>query len=59
MPIPKPGDRESNESFMKRCMSDETMMSEYPKQEQRLAICTSQCERSKKSKKTIKKRIII
>src|ERR1044072_2759871 len=44
MPIPKPrkGDKpESQSDFMGRCMGDSTMMNDYPKQDQRLAVCFS------------------
>ncbi len=40
MPIPKPTSGESESDFMKRCMSDDKMISEYD-QEQRIAICRS------------------
>jgi len=39
MPVPKPGEKEKQDEFIGRCMSNETMQSEYPEQEQRLAIC--------------------
>ena len=40
MPIPKPNSGESESDFLKRCMSDDKMMSEYDK-EQRIAVCRS------------------
>ena len=40
MPIPKPNSGESESDFLKRCMSDDKMMSEYD-QEQRIAVCRS------------------
>lgn len=40
MPIPKPTSGESESDFLKRCMSDDKMVSEYD-QEQRTAICRS------------------
>jgi phage head maturation protease len=42
MPIPKPRSDEDQDEFIGRCMSDETMQSEYPDQEQRAAVCFSQ-----------------
>lgn len=39
MPLPKPDIRESQEEFIIRCMIDETMMIEYKRQDQRLAVC--------------------
>ncbi len=38
MPIPKPQDNETQKEFIERCMSNETMVSEY-EQSQRSAIC--------------------
>lgn len=40
MPIPKPTGNETKPDFMERCMSNETMLSEYP-QDQRAAICNT------------------
>ena len=40
MPIPKPKAGESQKDFMTRCMSDNTMVNEYGK-DQRLAICST------------------
>lgn len=40
MPIPKPRSGESEADFLKRCMSDDKMISEY-EQEQRVAVCRS------------------
>lgn len=40
MPIPTPRDKEDQNEFMQRCMSDDKMIKEYPT-EQRAAICRS------------------
>jgi len=40
MPIPKPTGDENEEQFIGRCMSDETMVSEYD-DDQRFAICST------------------
>jgi hypothetical protein len=40
MPIPKPKAGEKRIDFMTRCMSDNTMVNEYGK-DQRLAICST------------------
>ena len=40
MPIPKPTGDENEEQFIGRCMSDETMVSEYDN-DQRFAICST------------------
>jgi hypothetical protein len=47
MPIPKPKNNESRQSFLKRCMGDKTMASEYTDSNQRLAVCTSQYDSNK------------
>lgn len=42
MPIPTPGQDETKDEFIERCMSDETMKEEYPDGDQRLAVCMTQ-----------------
>lgn len=42
MPIPKPNRSESRQNFLKRCMGDDTMTSEYTDTDQRLAVCTNE-----------------
>jgi hypothetical protein len=42
MPLPKPRAGESQQDFHSRCMGDETMMSDFPDQKQRNAVCCSQ-----------------
>lgn len=39
MPIPKPHDDESEDDFLSRCMSNDTMEEDYPDTDQRLAVC--------------------
>lgn len=39
MPLPKPKADETQEQFVSRCMSDNQMMIEYKRQDQRLAVC--------------------
>lgn len=39
MPIPKPRPNETQEHFISRCMSDETMKDDYPSTVQRYAVC--------------------
>lgn len=43
MPIPKPNSGEKQNDFMRRCMLDDVMISEYD-QDQRAAICAQQYE---------------
>jgi len=42
MPIPEPQTNETQDEFIERCMSDETMKSEFPDEKQRYAVCISQ-----------------
>ena len=42
MPIPTPGQDETKDEFIERCMGDETMKEEYPDSDQRLAVCMTQ-----------------
>lgn len=49
MPLPKPRANETQEEFVSRCMSDNQMMIEYKRQDQRLAVCyVTWRDRSKK-----------
>ena len=41
MPIPKPRKGETESGFMERCMGIDTMRSEYPQRDQRVAVCLS------------------
>ena len=41
MPIPKPNSGESEGEFMGRCMDSDTMQAEYPRRNQRVAVCLS------------------
>jgi len=42
MPIPTPNDGESQDDFVSRCMGNDTMVEDYPDQDQRAAVCYSQ-----------------
>ena len=42
MPLPKPELTEDKDAFIARCVSDATMVSEYPDTAQRYAICQAQ-----------------
>jgi hypothetical protein len=49
MPLPKPKLDENQNEFMTRCMSDNTMVIEYKRNDQRLAVCyVTWRDRSKK-----------
>jgi len=45
MPLPIPNMGEDENSFIKRCLSDEKMKEEYPDNKQRLAICMQQAKK--------------
>jgi len=42
MPLPRPIQAEEEESFLTRCMADKVMIEEFPKLEQRFAVCKIQ-----------------
>jgi HK97 family phage prohead protease len=52
MPLPKPKKDESHDDFISRCMGDDVMLTEYPDDDQRYAVCETQWE-SKDNKATI------
>jgi hypothetical protein len=45
MPIPKPKTKETQKEFVKRCMSNEVMITEYPDTKQRFEICYTQYDK--------------
>ena len=45
MPIPIPKASEEMDTFIERCMTDEVMVTEFPNEKQRLAICAVQWSR--------------
>ena len=45
MPMPKAKSNENKEDFLSRCMGDVVMVSEYPGQKQRYAVCMAQWEK--------------
>ena len=47
MPLPKRKENEKRDIFINRCMSDKTMNKEYPKREQRFAVCNTQADKKK------------
>ena len=49
MPIPKPKKGEKRQEFISSCMSDESMIEEFPRQKQRAAVCLSQMRRQEAS----------
>lgn len=51
MPLPTKQQGEKRGDFIKRCMSDEAIRKEFPDGKQRAAVCYSQYDGKKKSKK--------
>ena len=49
MPIPSRKQNEDKQKFVSRCMSNETMKTEYPDSKQRVAICLGQTRQKGKS----------
>ncbi len=47
MPIPQPRNSETDSQFMDRCMNDPVMESEYPRRDQRIAVCSAQLGKEK------------
>lgn len=42
MPIPQPTGSETENDFISRCMANETMVSDFPDENQRYAVCIDQ-----------------
>ena len=49
MPIPKRKENEDRQTFIGRCMSNETMKKDYPDNKQRVAICLGQVKTKPKA----------
>jgi len=45
MPTPNPGEKDSD--FLGRCMGEDRMRSEFPKNDQRYAVCQSKLRKHK------------
>ena len=54
MPLPTPQQKENKQDFLQRCLTDETMLKEYPQGVQRYAVCLTQYKAAKEPKKEIK-----
>lgn len=51
MPIPKPKKGEPSKEFISRCMASDVMNKEYPKKDQRAAVCYDSLRKSRGGKK--------
>lgn len=59
MPIPNPRTYETEDEFISRCMADDTMVDEYPEEDQRFGVCqTSWDEGDKENNKMSEKMLI-
>jgi len=47
--MPKPNPNEQKTDYLQRCMSDDNMLSEYPEESQRYAVCNSYWSEDKMS----------
>lgn len=47
MPIPTPRKNDSKNKYISRCMSSEVMKREFPKQDQRSAVCHDKWRKKK------------
>lgn len=59
MPIPKPRDDEQEDDFISRCMGNDTMVDEYPDNDQRLAICFETWRNRNKGDEMERKSVIV
>lgn len=55
MPIPTPRKNEGSQDFIGRCMGNDGMQSEYPKQDQRSAVCYSSLRKHRGGKTLLTK----
>lgn len=53
MPLPKPSTGESRDDFVGRCVSDDKVRTEFPDDDQRIAVCISQFEGGKMNEQQI------
>ena len=47
MPLPKPRSGEQKDGFVSRCMGDDTMLDDFPDEDQRAAVCLNQWRRNR------------
>lgn len=48
MPLPTPKRDEDRDAFISRCMADSTMRREFPRRDQRVAVCNRQYRRGQR-----------
>lgn len=47
MPIPQPKAGQEQDEYISECMTNETMVNEFPEKDQRLAVCYAEWKKSK------------
>lgn len=47
MPLPKPRPAESRDDFLSRCMGNSTMVTDFPNNRQRYAVCIGLWDKKK------------
>lgn len=52
MPIPSPRTNEDKQTFLGRCMADDTMRQEYTSAGQRFAVCTGKWDEHARRRKS-------
>ena len=55
MPLPTPRAGEKRNEFISRCMDNEEMKKDFPKEKQRAAVCYSQLRKPKGKSKALPK----
>lgn len=55
MPLPHPTSDEDKNEFMNRCMSNDAMKREHPRNDQRVAVCLSLWRDNKKEQDDLQK----
>lgn len=55
MPMPKPRPRENEQDFITRCMGNDTMVTDFPENNQRAAVCYQQWRDSRRPRSPAEK----
>ena len=58
MPVPKPRKGEKHTQFIQRCMSDATMVKDFPDNSQRYAVCMSSKKEDMQNQLTVLKTML-
>ena len=58
MPLPAPNQGENRAEFISRCMGSDVMGTEYPDRDQRLAVCSSQWDRTEGKQMSVNEQLL-